>query len=164
MTSMTESVENKDDSIAADSSSIVAGGEFVAEEDDDDDDDRDPLPRRPRSMNRRVSVYAELKFVPGAKIRLFSPPRQRQKWGSDQILPHVNWGDLFFRPVLRCRILQPGKYPGERLYPSPLGVLYFLGRFFPVLYFWFSKMMYDMLLASSHMATIYSTNSLKPWS
>jgi hypothetical protein len=24
------------------------------------------------------------------------PPKQRQKWGDTQILPHVNWGDLFF--------------------------------------------------------------------
>lgn len=24
------------------------------------------------------------------------PPIQRQKWGDTQVLPHVNWGDLFF--------------------------------------------------------------------
>eukprot|EP00574_Skeletonema_japonicum_P008487 CAMPEP_0201721756 /NCGR_PEP_ID=MMETSP0593-20130828/6355_1 /ASSEMBLY_ACC=CAM_ASM_000672 /TAXON_ID=267983 /ORGANISM="Skeletonema japonicum, Strain CCMP2506" /LENGTH=854 /DNA_ID=CAMNT_0048212625 /DNA_START=72 /DNA_END=2637 /DNA_ORIENTATION=+ len=26
----------------------------------------------------------------------YSPPVQRQRWGEDQVLPHVNWGDLFF--------------------------------------------------------------------
>ncbi len=24
------------------------------------------------------------------------PPIQRQKWGDTQLLPHTNWGDLFF--------------------------------------------------------------------
>ena len=23
-------------------------------------------------------------------------PIQRQRWGDKQVLPHVNWGDLFF--------------------------------------------------------------------
>lgn len=26
----------------------------------------------------------------------YSPPIQRQRWGEDSVLPHVNWGDLFF--------------------------------------------------------------------
>ena len=26
----------------------------------------------------------------------YLPPIQRQRWCEDQILPHVNWGDLFF--------------------------------------------------------------------
>ena len=26
----------------------------------------------------------------------YLPPVQMQRWGDDQILPHVNWGDLFF--------------------------------------------------------------------
>ena len=24
------------------------------------------------------------------------PPIQRQRWGDTQVLPHVNWGDIFF--------------------------------------------------------------------
>ena len=137
MTSMTESVDKKDDSISADSTSIVAGGEIVAEE----VNDGDALPRRSRASSRRVSVYADLTFVPGAKIRLFSPPRQRQKWGSDQILPHVNWGDLFFDLFYVAGFYNLGNILVND--PSTLGVLYFLGCFFPVIYFWFSKMMYD---------------------
>jgi hypothetical protein len=26
----------------------------------------------------------------------YDPPIQRQRWDEEQILPHVNWGDLFF--------------------------------------------------------------------
>ncbi|KAL7539976.1 hypothetical protein ACHAXR_009774 [Thalassiosira sp. AJA248-18] len=38
-------------------------------------------------------------FIDGAHestLPLYSPPVQRQRWGEDQMLPHVNWGDLFF--------------------------------------------------------------------
>ena len=34
-----------------------------------------------------------------AKLRksgFFQPLIQRQRWGEVQVLPHVNWGDLFF--------------------------------------------------------------------
>lgn len=34
-------------------------------------------------------------YHPG-KIVFFAPPRQRQRWGDTQILPRLNWGDLFF--------------------------------------------------------------------
>ena len=29
-------------------------------------------------------------------IPWYSVPVQRQRWGDDQVLPHINWGDLFF--------------------------------------------------------------------
>ena len=29
-------------------------------------------------------------------FQMYAPPRQRQEWGQKQILPRVNWGDLFF--------------------------------------------------------------------
>lgn len=31
---------------------------------------------------------------PITSLTVFSRPRQRQKWGDKQILPHTNWGDL----------------------------------------------------------------------
>ena len=48
--------------------------------------------------SRRVSIYANLNLTnaPSVQIRLYAPPRQRQKWNSDYVAPHVNWGDLFF--------------------------------------------------------------------
>jgi hypothetical protein len=29
-------------------------------------------------------------------FKVYAAPRQRQEWGQTQILPRVNWGDLFF--------------------------------------------------------------------
>jgi hypothetical protein len=48
----------------------------------------------------RVSITAasapfDATYHPG-KIVFFAPPRQRQRWGDTQILPRLNWGDLFF--------------------------------------------------------------------
>jgi hypothetical protein len=27
---------------------------------------------------------------------LFSRPKQRQRWGDNQVHPHTDWGDIFF--------------------------------------------------------------------
>ena len=32
----------------------------------------------------------------GSRTPWYDPPIQRQRWDEDQILPHVNWGDIFF--------------------------------------------------------------------
>jgi hypothetical protein len=32
----------------------------------------------------------------GSKTPWYLPPIQRQRWGEDQDLPHIDWGDLFF--------------------------------------------------------------------
>ena len=32
----------------------------------------------------------------GSRTPWYDPPIQRQRWDEDQILPHINWGDLFF--------------------------------------------------------------------
>jgi hypothetical protein len=53
-----------------------------------------------RVSRRRLNVTAEsapfdISYHPG-RILLYSPPRQRQRWGDTQVLPRVNWGDLFF--------------------------------------------------------------------
>lgn len=32
----------------------------------------------------------------GASMQFYLPPLQRQRWGQEQILPHTDWGDLFF--------------------------------------------------------------------
>lgn len=26
----------------------------------------------------------------------YRPPRQRQRWGQEQAIPHTEWGDIFF--------------------------------------------------------------------
>ena len=91
--------------------------------------------------NKRVSVYANITYVPGVKIRVFSPPRQRQTWGSDQVLPHVNWGDLFFDLFYVAAFYNLGNIlVGD---PSPIGIFYFLSCFFSIYSVWFQKMRYD---------------------
>jgi hypothetical protein len=37
----------------------------------------------------------DVSYTPTA-FQMYAPPRQRQEWGQKQILPRVNWGDLFF--------------------------------------------------------------------
>ena len=32
----------------------------------------------------------------GSRTPWYDPPIQRQRWDEDQVLPHVNWGDIFF--------------------------------------------------------------------
>ena len=32
----------------------------------------------------------------GSKTPWYLPPIQRQRWGEDQDLPHIDWGDWFF--------------------------------------------------------------------
>lgn len=92
-------------------------------------------------ISKRQSVYADIAYVPGIKIRLFSPPRQRQKWGSDQVLPHVNWGDLFFDLFYVAAFYNLGNIlVGD---PSWIGIFYFLACFFSIYLMWVQKMRYD---------------------
>lgn len=71
----------------------------------------------------------------------YSPPKQRHRWGETQELPHVNWGDLFFdlfyvgAAYLLAAILKEE--------PGLIGVLYFLGCFFPIYSLWLDKTFYD---------------------
>jgi len=57
-----------------------------------------------RRASHRVSCRREsttgikpfdVSYHPGQLI-LYCAPKQRQRWGDDQVLPRVNWGDLFF--------------------------------------------------------------------
>ena len=91
--------------------------------------------------SRRVSVYIDHKYVPGFKFRIFSPPRQRQKWGDNQVLPRVNWGDLFFDLFYVAAFYNLGTILVQN--PTAEGVLYFLGCFFPIMKLWLDKMFYD---------------------
>ena len=54
------------------------------------------LRRREVSLLRQSFVPYDISYHPGCQVCFFAPPRQRQRWGDTQILPRVNWGDLFF--------------------------------------------------------------------
>jgi hypothetical protein len=96
---------------------------------------------------RRFNVTADAaphdkSFRPGQSvILLYSRPRQRQRWGDTQILPRVNWGDLFFDlfyvgTTYNISDIVVGA-------PDPTGLLYAAGTFLPVMGIWSQKMFYD---------------------
>jgi low temperature requirement protein LtrA len=64
----------------------------------------------------------------------YAPPRQRQKWGETQVLPRINWGDLFcdlFYVAASYNISNILGYDA-----TPTGYLYAAGTFFPILGIW----------------------------
>jgi Bacterial low temperature requirement A protein (LtrA) len=95
---------------------------------------------------RRTNVTAEVAprdvayFRPN-RVLLYSPPRQRQKWGDTQVLPRINWGDLFFDLFYVGAAYNVSTILLES--PNRRGLLYAAGTFLPVLDIWNQKTMYD---------------------
>lgn len=79
------------------------------------------------------------------ELHWYRRPRQRQKWGDTQVLPHTNWGDTFFDLFYVAAAYNLGNV--IRLEPSWTGVLYFCGCFYPVMIIWGMKMYYDSRFA-----------------
>lgn len=93
-------------------------------------------------VQRRVSAAGDLSYHPGiALVAPFAPPRQRQKWGDNQILPRTNWGDLFFDLFYVAAAYNVGNIIVAS--PTGTGLLYFLGAFVPVVNKWMEKTYYD---------------------
>jgi Bacterial low temperature requirement A protein (LtrA) len=94
---------------------------------------------------RRVNVTAEaapfdLSYRP-SRVLLYSPPRQRQKWGDTQVLPRVNWGDLFFDLFYVAATYNVSNIIFDS--PNKEGLLYAAGTFLPVMGIWSQKTYYD---------------------
>lgn len=72
------------------------------------------------------------------RIPFYSRPAQRQMWDDDQVLPHVNWGDLFFDLFYVAAaynlggmlIDAGGKHDWWR------GIVYFIAMFGPIYNIW----------------------------
>ena len=130
-----------------------------------------------RSTKRRLGVTAEkasfnVSYHPN-RVTLYSPPRQRQRWGDSQVLPRTNWGDvsvvcchppceyvtmisiqvLTRRPPL-CILVQlffdlcyvAATYNVSYILvdnPNGEGLLYAAGTFLPVMGIWLTKVFYD---------------------
>ena len=71
----------------------------------------------------------------------WTPPKQRQRWGDPDCLPHINWGDLFFDLfyVAAAYNLAYVLYNS----PSAEGFLFFTGLFGPILLEWFQRTLFD---------------------
>jgi hypothetical protein len=108
----------------------------VSDNDGDDSGHQDTRKKSVRSrvkftehLSRQFSRF-ETSFRP-KRIRLYSPPHQRQKWGETQCLPRVNWGDLFFDLFFVGATYQVSLIVGED--PSLTGILYAAGTFLPLM-------------------------------
>lgn len=79
------------------------------------------------------------------RIPFYAYPRQRQKWGEAQILPHINWGDLFFDLFYVAAAYNLGTLLMSTLIPSlyDRGIVYFIGVFGPLYNCWESKLFYE---------------------
>jgi Bacterial low temperature requirement A protein (LtrA) len=93
------------------------------------------------STKRNASACPyDVSFRPSRAL-LYSPPRQRQKWGDAQVLPRVNWGDLFFDLFYVAATYNVSNLLVAS--PDKSGLLYAAGTFFPVMDIWHQKTYYD---------------------
>lgn len=95
--------------------------------------------------SRRLNVTAEkapfdLSYRP-SRVLLYSPPRQRQKWGDAHVLPRVNWGDIFFDLFYVGATYNVSNIIVDS--PNKEGLLYAAGTFLPIMGIWSQKTHYD---------------------
>ena len=72
-------------------------------------------------------------------------PKQRQKWGDDYSLPHVDWGDLFFDLFYVGAAYNLGTNIKYDIHDDPLlALIYFFGVLGAIFSsFWSTKMLFD---------------------
>lgn len=119
--------------------------------DDDVHTSQRPTDMSIRRYNRRMGVTAEetphdITFRPGL-VQLYSPPMQRQRWGEAQVLPRINWGDLFFDLYYVAATYNVSNIIVKQ--PDPEGMLYAAGTFLPLMTFWMEKTIYDGRFATA---------------
>lgn len=94
---------------------------------------------------RRTGVTAEaapydINYYPG-RVLLYSPIRQRQKWGDLQVLPVTAWENLFFDLFYVAATYNVSFILVDDV--SGVGLLYAMGTFLPVMGLWMDKMFFD---------------------
>jgi len=78
-------------------------------------------------------------------LPFYSPPVQRQRWGQDQMLPHINWGDLFFDLFYVAAAYNLGNMLISAMNPDDYGrgIIYFVGIFGPLYNTWECSIFYS---------------------
>jgi hypothetical protein len=78
-------------------------------------------------------------------VPLYSPPIQRQRWNEDTLLPHVNWGDLFFDLFYVAMAYNLGAMLTTSMNSQHWlrGIIFYIGTFGPLWTTWESSMMYE---------------------
>jgi hypothetical protein len=102
-----------------------------------------------RKVQNATSVVAEkadrvknMKLQSGELgLLLYTVPEQRQRWGDTQVMPHVEWGDLFFDLFYVAAAYNLGGLLKED--PSFRGIVYFCAMFFPLIQTWQMKLQFD---------------------
>jgi hypothetical protein len=92
---------------------------------------------------RRASMDAapyDISYRPSLLL-LYSRPVQRQKWGDTQILPRIDWGDLFFDLFYVGATFNVSNIMTAA--PTARGLLYASATFFGVMSIWNEKMFWD---------------------
>ena len=114
------------------------------EEGDEDEegqrDSTDVVSDHLKEQSQYPNLQHDISFHPG-HIHFYQAPQQRQTWGDSQILPRVNWGDLYFDLFFVAAAYNMGNILNAS--PDGVGVLYFLGTFFPIFDNWKEKLHYD---------------------
>ena len=78
-------------------------------------------------------------------VPIYSRPKQRQRWGEQHILPHVNWGDLFFDLFYVAAAFNLDGIMEHD--PSLRGLLYYVCCYLPIYFIWVEKLAYDAKFA-----------------
>lgn len=75
----------------------------------------------------------------------YNRPVQRQRWDDDQVLPHINWGDLFFDLFYVAAAYNLGGMLISAMNTTdwPKGVVYFIGIFGPLYNIWENDVVYS---------------------
>ena len=79
------------------------------------------------------------------EIPWYCPPVQRQRWGDDHVLPHINWGDIFFDLFYVAAAYNLGVLLISAMNKEdwPRGVVYFIGIFGPLYQTWECDVYYN---------------------
>jgi len=99
----------------------------------------------PLQAVQQCSQFNVLDFPQPVKgFTLWSPPKQRQRWGDVDVLPHINWGDLFFDLFYVSAALNLSTVlfyikKGESFYEF----IYFVGMGGTIILEWFQRTLFD---------------------
>ena len=118
----------------------------AAEEDMNESEPSHRTIHRPHVVTANDAPF-DTSYHPCKRMMGYSPPCQRQKWRETQILPRVNWGDLFFDLHYVA-----GTYNVSNILvrdPSAKGLLFAAGTFLPIMGMW---------LRNSYHAARFSTD------
>ena len=127
-------------------SAATEGTPLVDEENQNEHSPENTSSHSEHSRSNHADHHHHNQFVSlSERVPLYSPPKQRQRWGEEQILPHVNWGDLFFDLFYVAAAFNLDGIMEHD--PSFRGLLYYVCCYLPIYIVWSEKLLYDAKFA-----------------